>query len=368
MIKSVRIQNFQGHEDTYIEFHPGVNVFIGQSDSGKSSVIRALEWVINNKPDGDAFRSDWGGETLVTLEVDDHKVTRVKGKGERANLYILDDQKFKAFNKGVPDEIQQVININEINWQGQFDSPFLLSRNAGEVARQLNQVSNLSIIDTAISNASMLIRNNHKSIEDDLSISDDLQEKIDSYDYLEEFENDLSKLEKKNHELENVRQKIVSIKYLIHDISETEIELKRIRRITKLEGLVDKLLSQFESRKTIRSKIARLQDLISKITACKKHMVSTKRITKLQPAIKSLLSKQKKLSEIRQQKNLLQGILNEMSGQNNLLIKTRQILVKSEYEFRILMPDECPLCGSNLKGAMKLGKQNKTQKMPKLRP
>ena len=42
MIKSVGIVNFQSHEETAIEFSPGLNVIAGGSDAGKSSILRAI--------------------------------------------------------------------------------------------------------------------------------------------------------------------------------------------------------------------------------------------------------------------------------------------------------------------------------------
>ncbi len=55
MIKSAKLINFQSHIDSLLEFHSGVNSITGQSDSGKSSILRAINWVIHNKPSGDAF-------------------------------------------------------------------------------------------------------------------------------------------------------------------------------------------------------------------------------------------------------------------------------------------------------------------------
>jgi len=47
MINSLTIQNFQSHKNTTLEFDNGINIIIGQSDSGKTAIIRALNWVIN---------------------------------------------------------------------------------------------------------------------------------------------------------------------------------------------------------------------------------------------------------------------------------------------------------------------------------
>jgi chromosome segregation ATPase len=48
MLKSLRIINFESHKDTTINFTDGFNVIIGQSDGGKSSIIRAIAAVCYN--------------------------------------------------------------------------------------------------------------------------------------------------------------------------------------------------------------------------------------------------------------------------------------------------------------------------------
>ena len=86
MIQKLNIQNFQSHKDTKLEFHPGVNVIIGQSDSGKTAIIRALRWLIWNRPGGDDFRSDWGGGTVVKIKIDAREIMRGKDK---ENVYSI---------------------------------------------------------------------------------------------------------------------------------------------------------------------------------------------------------------------------------------------------------------------------------------
>lgn len=47
-IKSVRIQDFQNHEDTYFELKTGLNLFTGSSDSGKSAISRSFHLVFQD--------------------------------------------------------------------------------------------------------------------------------------------------------------------------------------------------------------------------------------------------------------------------------------------------------------------------------
>lgn len=67
MLKFLNIKNYQSWAEGAFNFHPGLNVIIGLSDSGKSAIIRALRWLVWNRPLGNEFQSDWGGETSVNL-------------------------------------------------------------------------------------------------------------------------------------------------------------------------------------------------------------------------------------------------------------------------------------------------------------
>ena len=43
MIKKLHLKNCQSHKDSLLEFSPRLNVFVGDTDSGKSAIIRGLE-------------------------------------------------------------------------------------------------------------------------------------------------------------------------------------------------------------------------------------------------------------------------------------------------------------------------------------
>jgi exonuclease SbcC len=158
MIKTLHIANFQSHKDTLIEFDPGVNIIVGASDSGKTAIIRALRWLITNRPSGDAFRSMWGGDTSVMMD----NITRVKGKNK--NGYTYDENEYQAAGADVPESVAQALNFSDLSWQGQMDSPFLLSASSGEVARALNEVADLDKIDSTLSNANRMIRDNRAAL------------------------------------------------------------------------------------------------------------------------------------------------------------------------------------------------------------
>lgn len=148
MITKLVIRNFQAHEKLVIDLDPHVTTVVGQSDKGKSAVLRALRWVALNQPGGEAFIRDGEDKATVTVEADGKVITRTKGKG--VNTYHIGDKEFKAFGSDVPPEIAALLNVSELNFQGQHDGPFWFSETAGEVSRKLNEIINLGVIDSVL--------------------------------------------------------------------------------------------------------------------------------------------------------------------------------------------------------------------------
>jgi DNA repair ATPase RecN len=155
MIRSLKIKNFQCHDGLDIQLDPKITTIVGPSDIGKSAIHRAIRWLSLNSPSGDGFIKNGTEEVCVHVSVENKVVKRSKGK---ENLYGIDGKDFKSFGTSVPDDIKQVLNVNEINFQNQLEGPFWLSLSAGEVSRQLNDIVDLGIIDQSLSSVSKRIR------------------------------------------------------------------------------------------------------------------------------------------------------------------------------------------------------------------
>lgn len=150
MISRMLINNYQAHTKLRVDFDPGITTIIGPSDVGKSAIVRALRWVCNNQPGGDAFVRHGSAGASVKLEVDGRTITRRRSPGGETNEYQLDDTVFKAFGRDVPEPIKDLLNMGPTSWQLQHDPPYWFSDTAGEVSRQLNTIVNLGIIDDTL--------------------------------------------------------------------------------------------------------------------------------------------------------------------------------------------------------------------------
>ena len=155
MIKKLTLKNFEVHRKSALEFVPGVNVIAGPSDHGKSSIVRALGLVLLNRPQGLSYvrntEEDTKTKAVVGAMFDDCEISRVRSKSD--NYYTLNGQQLKAMGAAVPDEIAHASRMNELNIQFQFSRKmqhYLLSLSSGEVARYLNALLELDIIDETL--------------------------------------------------------------------------------------------------------------------------------------------------------------------------------------------------------------------------
>lgn len=152
MLKKVTMKNFESHEDTEVEFTDGLNLLIGGSNQGKSSIIRAIAMVVANRFDKDEVRN---GKDFceVTLETDKGKVTA--RRGESVNQWITqktgeDPKEYKNIGLDVPPETMEILGMGEVSHGEIEEMPNIMF--------QLEKHYMLSEIDGKKSTSNMIAR------------------------------------------------------------------------------------------------------------------------------------------------------------------------------------------------------------------
>jgi len=124
MIELLHIKYFEGHEDSTIEFTSGLNLIIGESNAGKSSIIRAMGVVCDNLWQKDMVRT---GHTFceVFLKATNGWVECKRGEGinEWKTFDGKEERSYKNIGTGVPDEVTQILGIGRKKWGEISDMP-----------------------------------------------------------------------------------------------------------------------------------------------------------------------------------------------------------------------------------------------------
>ena len=342
MLKSMHLSNFQSHKQSTLEFDPGVNVIIGPSDSGKTAIIRALRWLVWNRPSGDAFRSTWGGDTKASILIENCLIGRGKGKQEE---YFLEDTNFKAFGKEVPEEITKTLNLNDVNLQSQLDSPFLLSNSPGEVAKHFNRVAHLDQIDEGLSKVQKWIR----EIDQDISSSKKqvigFTEDLLKFEHLEKFEVDVEVLEGMETQMIQQVNNKRTLERLCLDSYSVKGLIEKQEKITEAGPLVDTILNWHIYRCQFNSDKVELEGLIAAIKDAEEDLEDESKILGAEESVNGLVKdyEQKQIVETKVEE--LDNLIEDISSVRILIDAAEQARDTMQIEFDEIFPETCPLCG-----------------------
>lgn len=225
MIEKLQIRNFGTNQKQDINFSPGVTTIIGKSYVGKSWILRALRWVTLNKPAGSSFINWEADAAKVRLSIDSTKIIRTRGR--YANSYKLGKQKlYTAFGNDVPADVAKIVNLGEINFQGQHEQPFWFCETAGEVSRQLNAIINLNLIDKTLANIASELRKTRIEIEVvEKSLSEAGKEK-EALRYVEKMNSELADVEQTKEQYEKTLREysLLSEKLKLEECYHQELE------------------------------------------------------------------------------------------------------------------------------------------------
>jgi DNA repair protein SbcC/Rad50 len=353
MLKSLHITNFQSHGKTELSFHEGTNVIIGQSDCGKTAVIRALRWIIWGRPTGDSIRSTWGGQTSVDLATEGTTVIRTKDK---TDTYVLapangKDVTFKAIGTSVPAEISSVLNINEINFQYQLDAPFLLSSTPGEVASHFNRVAHLEKIDQGTSNVNSAIRALEQDIKYKTAEVEKHEEQLKAFEHLERFEAELEVLEGMENRLRSLKGTLEGVQLLIYDHNECSRFIDDHQNVLRDEDTVNAILDLIKQRNTLEEQANQLGNLRQNLFLIQDDIEDAKGYVEDETTVITLFDLMSKLKMANEGQKTLRKLLLDVNYNDILLNKKVAEIASLEAKWEEAMPagSVCPVCNQIIK-------------------
>lgn len=261
-IDRIQLQNFQSHEDATIELAPMLTTIVGPSDSGKSSIIRALRWVFLNEPAGTQYMRVGTQDTFVLITyTDGSSILRARSKS--ANYYVLKDSegettRLEGFGQNVPVEVEEFSGIHKIGISGkdaiavnlseQLENAFLLGEKASVRAEAISKLAGTDTIDRAHTIAGKDKFTANRDISQLILREQELLAQMEQYDDLEtekiqidHFELLLERIEAKEKELLPLQQLKAKYTFVNHRILEEQKTLEQYESLETLVHMVERI-------------------------------------------------------------------------------------------------------------------------------
>lgn len=348
MITKVIIENFQSHKKTEVDFIAGTNVIIGESDTGKSAIFRAINWVVSNRPLGDSYRSEWGGDTRVILHTSEgHVVERLRTASK--NEYIIDGQVLKAFGSEPPAEVGEILQIDSFNIQEQMESPFLLSSTPGEAARMLNKAASIDVIDKTISGLKKSLNQLNSEILHNEQRLKQYSAEMKQYENLPEIETRVKRVEELEEEKESISNRIKDVRRLSERVKWVSEELELTNHIPPLFDRVEESEKQYSDYQTEEVKSRRLHRIITRIKDIEKELEQTKDVEEGLLRAGQVDGKITSLKESREKGIILRRLVDNLRRTSSSVAQLDIEIERLSKEYDRIAPETCPLCGAKMR-------------------
>lgn len=343
MISQIKIKNFQSHKETILDLHEGVNALVGLTGAGKSVVFKALDWFFRNRPLGDEYCSWWGGDTQVELILKEgYRIGRILTNDD--DFYYVDKKEFRAFGKGVPQSVLDLLNLSDVNFQAQADPAFLISNSSGEVARYLNRAAHLDVIDGALSNIAGTLRKEKEELSRNQQELEQSQAQLIQYGWLPEAEEKLVRFEELQDHVSRLSDQRLGLTKIVGQHEQTNKELSGLREILKFEVDVEKLVLLDKGIEKQNSQWEALADIVDQYEKVQKELDSLVGITGIEEKWQRMDKLYREILILESNRTGLGQVVRGIEEGMVALSQAGNEEKRLKEEFDRLMPNICPLC------------------------
>ena len=251
MIKQLHIENIGPYQDETFNFHPGINIVIGEGCNGKTyGIVRPLKLLRYFRPINFKFHSNFSKDNFSNVSVttfDNHIISLYRHKDPSKSIYSITypngkKEEFRRFNKTVPDLIINTLNLNDLNFQFQLDSPYIISESPGKITKIINSITKINDVDEWVKKLNSIIRECDRDIKNKNEEFNDNKKELEKLSNIESIGKKIKKLKKMEKQITKLELEQDEIEELIDDIDNLENKRIKLNKNLKLEDKYKKLL------------------------------------------------------------------------------------------------------------------------------
>lgn len=323
-IKRLALKNVLSWREGDFDLHPGLNVVVGPSDSGKTNVYRALRAIVENAPASRLLSVGESAGCATVVFEDDVSVSLQKGVGKaNSNRYIKASPQFgpEEFNQvgaDCPPPVSSALRLGEVDLSGipvdvhfsaQRGPAFGVDTKPGDLAKIIGSICGLDVVYVALADAE---KGRKDSAAEDTKANADFVEKRDRYRRVQQA---------------FPEEKIAALRDEITGAHRSSLAASE--RAEELSGLAE----------SIRSAAVRTSSLSGLVRSAEEAMAPAAALVgKISKAVE-------RESALRLLAGDMKGIIDEIDElQADESVAVREV-ASAEAEVHALCRTDCPLCG-----------------------
>lgn len=229
--------NFQSIGKANLEFIPGINLIVGQSNSGKTAILRAIKTLLTNPARAKHFIKKNTNEAVVTIDTGDNNFIWYRSEKGGSKYCVNNEEYSKLGTKGLFEILErngfvQDDRGNVMNIEGEWDLPFPFDKSPAELFRLFENI--FCVSDSAV------ILKSYKDEEASL-----VKEKAQLKDSRERFQVKLKALDdlEKEVDLDNISKKLEEFTAHAKELSDSYVDIKVAEKDSEISNITldDKL-------------------------------------------------------------------------------------------------------------------------------
>lgn len=267
MIKNLSIQNFGSNEKLDLKLDRHITCITGESYTGKSWALRALKWVVQNKPAGIRYITWDSKKASVTIKMGCHKIKRERSK--IINSYYIDKTKLQAFGNNVPDSVAKMINMSSLNFQIQQELPhgdgplFWFALTPGQVSKRLNEIVNLDLIDRILYNLQSESRTAKTTLDVCKERRKEAKEQVEKLAFVEQMKKEWRAISVLIEQTEENEKETTRVKETIDNIEKQQNIVDDMKQhMNKIENDLEELENLNQQIINTENKAQQLEDIL----------------------------------------------------------------------------------------------------------
>lgn len=351
MIDSIVLNRFMKHKKLKLFFTGGLNIIIGKTGSGKSTIFRALELLINNKPSSSEKTLN-SPKYKIQVRSGDNLIVREPKEYRLIDIPSGESKSFKAFGTEVPSEVKKVLPIQPINWQKQLSKHFILFETPGIVAKAISEYSGTNekeglILEVKKKLLGLKQEKNHlilsrKEATETMARLYFVRKLYAKSEDLVQLNNQMEELEVELEEIESITARIKKIREKIKDIDVLENIQGKMEKIHKLKD-------QFQNKER---EMYETINLYEKLNREVRKIKNIEKITDIKKEVENIYKMREEMEEKKQEMDYIFDTTKKIEKTRSTLKKIEESLTSIREEIKKINSKitKCPTCGAKWTG------------------